>query len=448
MADELFALTLHAPPPSEADYDAIYAAVMESERGRRFLAEYARRNRHADTQLLLGAIDRIAVALRLQSTVIEPEPEPPAVSEKLTGADISAMSKPPSPRAQVAALIETIAKARAVLDAIEPADTGMGRVTDFDSAARLLRDLENRFHAMMERTGKPGAEKRAQAAPAKPVADVAKKARAQAEKAAASSEPAPGKRKSSLPASPGKSGSRGPALRFAGKPEAGTETRDRSVLTDWKPEALAPLEPDMPPQVSDKIAAPAIAEDDFNVAAFLFGTDSEPQSPPPAPAITMREPAPPPAPAITMAEPAAQPEPPTPSPSKAVPADARAAAPVHAPAEPAQEMPVNSGPVAGPADFLFAPWPHEPARSPQPKATGNDPAAVASKTEALLQLAERFKFDLAPGKKAPGKLKSEKLIADIAQAPPAAKHTVPSFREDALAAINALSDEEKIALFS
>lgn len=441
MADELFALTLHAPPPSEADYDAIYAAVMESERGRRFLAEYARRNRHADTQLLLGAIDRIAVALRLQSTLIEPEPEPPAVSEKLTGADISAMSKPPSPRAQVAALIETIAKARAVLDAIEPADTGMGRVTDFDSAARLLRDLENRFHAMMERTGKPGAEKRAQAAPAKPAADVAKKARAQAEKAAASSEPAPGKRKSSLPASPGKSGSRGPALRFAGKPEAGTETRDRSVLTDWKPEALAPLEADMPPQVSDKIAAPAIAEDDFNVAAFLFGTDSEPASPPPAPAITAREPAPPPAPAITMAEPAAQPEPPTPSPRKAMPADA-------ALSKPAQEMPVSSGPVAGPADFLFAPWPHEPTPSPQPKAAGNDSAAVASKTEALLQLAERFKFDLAPDKKTPGKLKSEKLIADIAQAPPGAKHTVPSFREDALAAINALSDEEKIALFS
>ena len=87
-----------------------------------------------------------------------------------------------------------------------------------------------------------------------------------------------------------------------------------------------------------------------------------------------------------------------------------------------------------------------PRRSP--KLTGNDAAAVASKTEALLQLAERFKFDLAPAKKAPGKLKSEKLLADIAQGPPAAKHTVPSFREDALAAINALSDEEKIALFS
>jgi chemotaxis protein CheZ len=51
-------------PLSEADYDMIESAVMETARGRWFLAEYARRNRHADTTMLLGAIERLEVSLR------------------------------------------------------------------------------------------------------------------------------------------------------------------------------------------------------------------------------------------------------------------------------------------------------------------------------------------------------------------------------------------------
>jgi len=51
-------------PISEADYEAIEAAVMETARGRWFLAEYARRNRHADTTMLLKALDRIEASIR------------------------------------------------------------------------------------------------------------------------------------------------------------------------------------------------------------------------------------------------------------------------------------------------------------------------------------------------------------------------------------------------
>ena len=51
-------------PLSEADYDLIEAAVMETGRGRWFLAEYARRNRHSNTMTLLGAIDRLGAAIR------------------------------------------------------------------------------------------------------------------------------------------------------------------------------------------------------------------------------------------------------------------------------------------------------------------------------------------------------------------------------------------------
>ena len=50
------------PPPaplSEAEYDAIESAVVETTRGRWFLAEYARRNRNADTTMLITALDRI-----------------------------------------------------------------------------------------------------------------------------------------------------------------------------------------------------------------------------------------------------------------------------------------------------------------------------------------------------------------------------------------------------
>ena len=56
-------------PISEADYEAIEAAVMETARGRWFLAEYARRNRNADTTMLLKALDRIEAVIRGERSV-------------------------------------------------------------------------------------------------------------------------------------------------------------------------------------------------------------------------------------------------------------------------------------------------------------------------------------------------------------------------------------------
>ncbi|MCW5717245.1 MAG: hypothetical protein KIS68_05380 [Bauldia sp.] len=49
-------------PPSEHDYAAIEAAVMETERGRWFLAEHAARHRVADTEAVLAAIGRMEAA--------------------------------------------------------------------------------------------------------------------------------------------------------------------------------------------------------------------------------------------------------------------------------------------------------------------------------------------------------------------------------------------------
>jgi len=47
----------------EAEYDAVYAAVTATERGRWFLSEYANRNRAANTDLVVAALARIEAAI-------------------------------------------------------------------------------------------------------------------------------------------------------------------------------------------------------------------------------------------------------------------------------------------------------------------------------------------------------------------------------------------------
>jgi hypothetical protein len=69
MVDEIFALSpisARSAQPSEADYEAIRDAFMETSRGRWFLGEYAKRNRNADTSMVLDAVARIEQALAAQ----------------------------------------------------------------------------------------------------------------------------------------------------------------------------------------------------------------------------------------------------------------------------------------------------------------------------------------------------------------------------------------------
>ncbi|MBN8962062.1 MAG: hypothetical protein J0H71_13085 [Rhizobiales bacterium] len=66
MADEALApssLTIEAATPGEADYTAIHDVFMETARGRWFLAEFAKRNRNADTRMVLDAVARIEQSL-------------------------------------------------------------------------------------------------------------------------------------------------------------------------------------------------------------------------------------------------------------------------------------------------------------------------------------------------------------------------------------------------
>src|SRR5215510_6814010 len=76
MADDVFALSpisARAVQPSEADYEAIRDAFMETSRGRWFLGEYAKRNRNADTSMVLDAVARIEEVLATQRQAPPPD---------------------------------------------------------------------------------------------------------------------------------------------------------------------------------------------------------------------------------------------------------------------------------------------------------------------------------------------------------------------------------------
>ncbi|HEY2247825.1 MAG TPA: hypothetical protein VGH70_10300, partial [Bradyrhizobium sp.] len=78
MANQAFALSpisARASLPSEEDYEAIREAFMETARGRWFLDEYARRNRNADTSMVLDAVSRIEETLAQQRQAPPPPPE-------------------------------------------------------------------------------------------------------------------------------------------------------------------------------------------------------------------------------------------------------------------------------------------------------------------------------------------------------------------------------------
>ncbi|MBR1174118.1 hypothetical protein JQ617_09145 [Bradyrhizobium sp. KB893862 SZCCT0404] len=84
MANEAFALSpmsARAAEPNEQDYDAIREAFMETARGRWFLGEYAKRNRNADTRMVLDAVAKIAETLAAQRQPVVEDRLPEALIE-------------------------------------------------------------------------------------------------------------------------------------------------------------------------------------------------------------------------------------------------------------------------------------------------------------------------------------------------------------------------------
>lgn len=162
MSDETSALTVPAPPQSEADYAAIHDAVMQTGRGRWFLAEYARRNRSADTALLLTAIDRIEAALLGRAAAL-PNPDLSGLRESIAqakGAFLAAGDEPHHIFATTAqALDAAVHGIRTAVEHVQDTAWAMReddpRGAEFESQARLIEaacaDIErirDRVHAM------------------------------------------------------------------------------------------------------------------------------------------------------------------------------------------------------------------------------------------------------------------------------------------------------------
>ncbi len=119
MANEAFALSpisARAASPTDADFEAIREAFLETARGRWFLDEYTKRNRNADTAMVLEAVARIESSLaaqkedQRQQALAEPLPAEPPPSELPSNELPEAMA---AVRAIVAAARETVSAALA-----------------------------------------------------------------------------------------------------------------------------------------------------------------------------------------------------------------------------------------------------------------------------------------------------------------------------------------------
>jgi hypothetical protein len=123
--------------PPDADYESIEAAVLQTARGRWFLAEYARRNRSADTELVLDAIARLEANLVGQSGT-------DAGRERLRS-DLAAMARAiVRTRAEISALLPADRQAGVVAQATEALDaivrTIEGATQDIGQAAERVQD--------------------------------------------------------------------------------------------------------------------------------------------------------------------------------------------------------------------------------------------------------------------------------------------------------------------
>lgn len=118
----------------ESEFEAIYAAVIESGRGRWFLEEFARRNRNSDTMQVLAAVERIEKVIREQR----------------------GSSAPASFRSELLEIAATISQTRSAVAALPPAPAtseGGSAGSEVSSGLERLQDLA---WTMRERGLDPG----------------------------------------------------------------------------------------------------------------------------------------------------------------------------------------------------------------------------------------------------------------------------------------------------
>ena len=156
MADEAFALSpisARAALPSEEDYAAISEAFMETSRGRWFLTEYAKRNRNADTRMVLDAVARIEQSLVEQRQENHAREEGLHKEENLhKEATVAAQQQAEAAAAAAAAAEKNLTEALgAIRDAVEAAQESAvealdslaleQRLAPVRKGARVLREI-------------------------------------------------------------------------------------------------------------------------------------------------------------------------------------------------------------------------------------------------------------------------------------------------------------------
>jgi hypothetical protein len=120
----------------DEDYRSFCAALESSARGRDFLAEYARRNRHADTQMLLGALDRLEAQMRADGSALErlrDELRMLLIAIRLSRPGIAAAG----PQAKTAKLADLLDMMERRIDAIAEGKSADGKVADVAPPAEL-----------------------------------------------------------------------------------------------------------------------------------------------------------------------------------------------------------------------------------------------------------------------------------------------------------------------
>ncbi len=145
MANEAFALSpisARAASPTDADFEAIREAFLETARGRWFLDEYTRRNRNADTAMVLEAVARIENSLAAQK---EEQQRQAANEQALREAP---PSEPPAPEPPSSELPEAIAAVKVIVAAARESAAQALAAPVFDDAlaparkcARVIREI-------------------------------------------------------------------------------------------------------------------------------------------------------------------------------------------------------------------------------------------------------------------------------------------------------------------
>ena len=123
---------------SEQDYEAIEAAVMETERGRWFLREYAARNRVASTSEILDVLSRIESRLAA-APATRPEAQTPAPA--------ALISAPPQPAVDISVISGLIAAARGEMAALRTSESGSRRMSS--DQARITKPIPQPMSTML-----------------------------------------------------------------------------------------------------------------------------------------------------------------------------------------------------------------------------------------------------------------------------------------------------------